>query len=207
MRGNNGGNSEYWSDFLLPLIIDRDYVMNTYSFYKNGDINKKLLNYKKEFNNFDVQHVRDLDRSQFPMLSSEIYQSFMYYISYVYNIQPNQESIKFQGNIYLLVDRYVYSASEAFAVFVKNVNLATLIGEKTSGDGIGHDPWIEMLPNSGFLFRFSMDLATTSDGTINEEHKTTPHYEIDLPKKHKLFKYDLCVQKVLELEGLESAIN
>ncbi|SCX87875.1 S41 family peptidase [Alkaliphilus peptidifermentans] len=207
IRGNSGGNNQYWSDFMLPLIIDKEYSFETYTFYREGEISSKLVDNWVGHEEIHLQKVEDLDKNKFSMLPPEVYDSFNNYYCYVYNVKPNEESIRFHGNIYLLIDRWVYSASEAFAVFAKGVDFATLIGERTGGDGIGHDPWIEMLPNSGYLVRFPVDLSTTSDGTVNEEHKTTPHYEVEFSKKHESFKYDQCIQKVLELEGIESVIN
>ena len=132
------------------------------------------------------------------MLPPEVHDSFGHYIFYRKTLQPAEESIKFQGNIYLIVDGGVYSSAEMFAVFAKDSNFATVIGQSTGGDGIGTDPWIEMLPNSGYLFRLTFMMGTTADGRVNEEHKTMPDY--DAPAR---VVPDQCISKVLELEGLE----
>ena len=50
IRGNEGGNSYYWSDFLIPLIVDKSYSQTTYSFIKEGELFNKVRNhygYKK----------------------------------------------------------------------------------------------------------------------------------------------------------------
>ena len=52
--------------------------------------------------------------------------------------------------IFLLVDESVYSASETFAMFCKENELATLIGETTGGDGCGYDPLLFNLRISSF---------------------------------------------------------
>lgn len=72
--------------------------------------------------------------------------------------------------------------------------------EKTAGDGLGSNPLLASLPNSGYVFRFSKDMGTLEDGTCNEEYKTTPHYEINRPYKEFEFEKDKAIQKVLELE-------
>lgn len=38
IRGNEGGSSYYWSDFLMPLIVEKTYSQKTYSFIKEGEI-------------------------------------------------------------------------------------------------------------------------------------------------------------------------
>lgn len=53
IRGNGGGNSYYWSDFLMPLIIGKSYSQKTYSFIKEGNFFKKIRShyeYKKYTN-------------------------------------------------------------------------------------------------------------------------------------------------------------
>jgi len=46
-------------------------------------------------------------------------------------------------------------------------------------------------------------MGTTSDGTATEEHKSIPDYEVNFPKRNTNLAYDLAIQRVLELEGLE----
>ena len=89
-------------------------------------------------------------------------------------VKPDINSIKFKGNIYLLVDDSVYSSSETLASFCKETGLAKLVGTKTGGDGIGIDPIQINLPNSGYVLRFPNNLGVTSSGSINELDKTSP---------------------------------
>ncbi len=58
------------------------------------------------------------------------------------------------------------------------------------------------LPNSGYVFKFSVDYGTSMDGYCNEEVKTQPHYEVGHPKQRADLSKDESIQKVLELEGL-----
>jgi C-terminal processing protease CtpA/Prc len=118
-------------------------------------------------------------------------------------VSPHEDTINYSGEIYLLVDKVSYSAADLLAVFAKDTDFANLVGETTGGGGISDEPWLEMLPNSGYLFRFPLMMGTTSDGTVIEEHKTIPDYGVNFPKRNKNLSYDLAIQKVLELEGLE----
>lgn len=72
----------------------------------------------------------------------------------------------------MLVDDGVFSSSESFAAFCKGSGWATLVGSYTGGDGIGIDPVMVTLPNSGMVVRFPAILGLNPDWTANEEFHT-----------------------------------
>lgn len=201
IRGNSGGDSYYWMSYLVPNLIDEVYTYTTYNFWKDGDVINNYLKKSKAKSYTGFGEVKDLDTSILVNLPVEIKEDFKYYSKNIMEIRPNEDSIKFKGNIYLLVDKNVYSSSEVFASFAKQTGFAILIGERTGGDGIGSDPLLDMLPNSGYVFRFSKDMGVTADGTCNEEFKTEPDYAIEYAGKSS-FEYDYCIKKVLELEKI-----
>lgn len=201
IRGNGGGNSSYWSEYLLPQIIDQPYSARQYLFYKDGEYNRKYFE-ANHIPQYKIPKVNNLETKKLTNLPDEILSDFTYYQTFQQVIRPTETSIQFKGNIYLLVDEVVYSSAEMLAMFVKESGLATLVGKKTGGDGIGSDPLLAMLPNSGYVFRFSKELGTTGDGTCNEEHKTIPDYIVENIKQTLEVENDECIQKVLEIEGL-----
>lgn len=201
IRGNGGGDSQYFTDFLYPLIVPKTMYVESYLFYKNGSYVEKAIEYSKKMGStYDL--VKDMDLRKLPTLPPEVKKDFTYATKSIINIEPAKEGIKFKGNIYLLVDRAVYSSAEMMAIFSKDSGFATLIGEKTGGDGLGSDPMLAALPNSGYVFRFSIDYGTSMDGSCNEEVKTLPHYVVDNPQIMADPLQDKCIQKVLELEEL-----
>ncbi|MDK0540853.1 S41 family peptidase [Clostridium perfringens] len=200
IRGNGGGDSYYWISYLVPKLIDKVYENTTYSFWKDGEVINNYLKKSKVKYSTGFGEMKDLDTTKLVNLPVEVKEDFKYYSKNTMEISPSEDSIKFKGNIYMLVDKGVYSSSEAFASFAKQTGFATLIGERTGGDGIGSDPLLHMLPNSGYIFRFSKDMGTTADGTSNEEFKTEPDYEIQYAGKTGNFENDYCIKKVLELE-------
>lgn len=202
IRGNGGGDSYYWISYLVPKLIDKVYENTTYSFWKDGEIINNYLKKSKVKYSTGFGEVKDLDTTKLVNLPVEVKEDFKYYSKNTMEIRPSEDSIKFKGNIYMLVDKLVYSSSEAFASFAKQTGFATLIGERTGGDGIGSDPLLHMLPNSGYVFRFSKDMGTTADGTSNEEFKTEPDYLIEYAGKTGNFENDYCIKKVLELENI-----
>ncbi|XZL28930.1 S41 family peptidase [Clostridium perfringens] len=202
IRCNGGGDSYYWISYLVPKLIDKVYENTTYSFWKDGEIINNYLKKSKVKYSTGFGEVKDLDTTKLVNLPVEVKEDFKYYSKNTMEISPSEGSIKFKGNIYMLVDKGVYSSSEAFASFAKQTGFATLIGERTGGDGIGSDPLLHMLPNSGYIFRFSKDMGTTADGTSNEEFKTEPDYLIEYAGKTGNFENDYCIKKVLELEEI-----
>lgn len=90
---------------------------------------------------------------------------------------PSQKPV-FSGRFWVLTDPYVYSASEQFAVFCKDSGFATLVGQRTGGDGVGTSPMICVLPNSGVVYQFSIMNGVNLDGGSNEELGTAPDIEV-----------------------------
>lgn len=56
-----------------------------------------------------------------------------------------------------------------------------------------------MLPNSGYIFRFTGEMGLTSDGTCNEEFKTEPDIKVYAGRGSTLMN-DQAIQKVIEFE-------
>lgn len=100
----------------------------------------------------------------------------------------------------------VYSSAESFSIFCKESGFATLIGERTGGDGGGMDPVLFNLENSGLIVRMASDMYLTGKGICNEEFKTIPDYEIKDVTRTERFEDDKCIQKVLELENINLSI-
>lgn len=200
IRGNGGGDSGYWYKYLLPKLIDKTYTATNYNFWKDGEIVNKFLKKSGTLSDKDFGEIENLNTKTLVNLPKDITTDFKYYSKIIREISPNENSVNFKGNVYLLVDRYVYSSSEALASFAKESGFATLIGERTGGDGLGSDPLLDVLPNSGYVFRFSKDMGVNSDGTCNEEFKTEPDYNIEIPNKMTNIEDDSCIKKVLELE-------
>ena len=92
----------------------------------------------------------------------------------------------------------ITSSSEEFAVFAKNTGFATLVGEKTGGDGIGSDPSVCSLPNGGYVFRFTKEMGLVSDGSCNFERKTEPDIEASAKINENILE-DQAIQAVLKI--------
>lgn len=203
IRGNGGGDSQYWEEFLLPLIVSVEVRNLEYTFIKAGPLFKKVRRYE----GYKRLNANTLRSFGFPEKTINYLKDFSFYTNHERVVNPNNESVKFGGKIYLLVDEKVFSSAEMLASFMKETNIATLIGTTTGGDGIGTDPFQISLPKSGFVMRFPKQMGVTGKGSINDLEKTKPDITvIDSSVKYSFgenqinINTDKCLEKVLELE-------
>lgn len=173
IRGNGGGHDLYWMKNVIEPLTNEDLSVENYLFLRDD-----YAKYFYEHREIIFSPVSELDKSALDSLPEEIKMDYKYY-----NLSPRTiksiDPVGFNGKIYLLVDKYVYSSAESFAAFCKDSGFATLVGSITGGDGIGLDPLLFYLPNSKKVIRFSGMLVLNGDGTINEEVHTIPDVEID----------------------------
>lgn len=196
IRGNGGGTNTYWAD-IVERLIDEPVEERYYMAFRGGEFEEKFFKeiYGAGFEK--LTPISALDKENFQDPPPELKEDFKYYDKFIDRFEP-KNPIGFKGKIYLLVDQHVFSASEQFASFAKSTGFATLVGEKTGGDGIGFEPAICSLPNSGYLFRFSQEMGLTSSGSCNFENKTEPDIVVQ-PEKKSNISEDKAIQAVLKL--------
>lgn len=199
IRGNGGGANTYWENNIISKLIQEPLSYKFYYIFRGGSFSEKFIQAKLGVDYDKMKPINSMDKNVFLNAPPELKNDFKYYYEFNKTITPNK-SINFKGKIYLLVDSKVFSSSEMFAVVAKSTKFATIVGEKTGGDGIGIGPIICKLPNSGYLFRFSQVMGLTSEGICNEESKTEP--DITIPAKdnsNNLLPND-TIQYILNLE-------
>lgn len=108
IRGNQGGNNDYWMEDLLPYIADTPYR------YKKG--------YKVRINKHHVAQEPELVVGQ--VYSGEDKEMK----------QPQLDNaLRFTGNVYLLISTGTYSSAIHFAITVQDYDFAKLVIEPTGG--------------------------------------------------------------------------
>lgn len=199
IRGNDGGDSAYWTSYLLPMLISKPVSSKMYFVYRGGSFSEKFLKgyFGNEFDNFIP--ISNIDKEGLKNMPPEIKSQFKYYDKSDFKIEP-RDSVNFKGKIYLLVDKFVYSAAETFATYAKHSGFATLVGETTAGDGIGISPFLCTLPNSGYVFQFSSTMGLAKDGSCDEETKTIPDIKVSAERGTTL-EEDEAVKKILSLDA------
>jgi|SRR5690554_543816 len=166
LQGNTGGTTSYWKKLIVSHIATDEYTTQAYLAFRNTPFVKR---YYAEHFITATDKIPDL-----PNIPPELQEWEVLIDEKEITIKPDSLSIDYQGDIYLLVDGYVYSASEAFTVFAKYSDFAQVAGVVTGGDGIGRDPVLFSLPNSGICVLFPVFMGLNPDGSSSEEKGTTP---------------------------------
>lgn len=174
IRGNSGGNMEYWQKFLLPKLLKSQKEVSNHLFFKDSQRAKIIL----ADETLNIEKVSNVDLSAIKLEHSEDLKKFDYYIRNTIVVSPDEsdKNNAYEGKIFLLVDKNVFSAAEGFASFMKNSKVATLVGQDTGGDGITLGVINDVMPNSGLVFTYTNTLGYSPDGNINAEDKT----EVDI---------------------------
>ena len=84
--------------------------------------------------------------------------------------------------IYLLVDSKVFSTAEAFTQLCKKTHFATVVGERTSGEGAGMTPiCININTKAPIILRFPIEAPINDNGEIDYEnaYSTIPDIQVE----------------------------
>lgn len=212
IRGNGGGSTSYWEELLVKPLLNKPVTYTTYSLYKLGANNKRMLDslypdentsaFSSSSHERHLKPIESLKALNLKNAKPEVFTEFDVYTEGILALEPSHSG-GFKGKIYLLVDSGVYSSSEAFANFSKNTDFATLVGSRTGGDGIGRDPGLFALPNSGLVVRYSCDYGIDTTGAANEEVQTEPDYYTKDTYVNGDLTLDTCILEVMKLEGIK----
>lgn len=201
LRQNGGGSTEYFKHLLIEPLLKKPLTITRYSLMRTGINNRAFIEAIDQANPGMVRPISELNLNQFPKAKPEVFTAFDCFISDTITYSPNKP-LGFKGTVYVLVSGQVYSASEAFASFCKDTGFATLIGQRTGGDGYGTDPALFCLPNSGLIGRYPLQYGMMSSGAANDEVKTEPDYVVNSIEVMTDLTQDMCIKKVIELEKL-----
>lgn len=194
IRENGGGSTDYFYDLIVTPNLRETVRFTNYSLVC-GELAAEYEGVERE-----LIPIKELDADAFPNLNQDDLAKMDYYMETMSQIRKLHKKPEFSGDIYVLVNNYNYSAAEAFANFCKMTGFATLVGEATGGDGIGIDPMIVVLPNSGICYRHSTSLGLNPDGGSNEEYGTVP--DVECESKDALMT---CLTLIDEKRQAESA--
>ncbi|NMS90681.1 peptidase S41 [Clostridioides difficile] len=199
IRGNSGGSDRYWQG-IVSKLIKNDVEINGYRIYRN---NNEIVRKYTSVRNIKLEPIENLPTNIKKNAPKEIMKDFSNFENTSYTIKAEND-LKFKGNMYLLVDKKIYSSSESFAMFCKETKFATLVGETTGGDGGCIDPVLFNLKNSGLIVRMASCMYLNKNGICDEEFKTIPDFKVKDCDRAKNFEYDNCIKKVLELENIKN---
>ena len=172
IQDNFGGSSNYWKKYIVGKLSDAQIIFQRNQIIKDGNLNKHFY---PDF--FEKGVIATKQNTSFQNTPDEIIDNSFYIYSHPDTIIPNNP-FSFNGEIYVLVNNNVVSASDDFTYFCKISRWATVAGIRTMGEGNCGEPTLFRLPNSGIVFKHPSAAGLNEDGSLNFETQTTPSIEI-----------------------------
>lgn len=215
IRGNGGGSDLTYSNFLkniikkplqLNLKVGRNFSPINQNYYK---INKDTILSNSSYS-FQIKDEPSLKEPE------------MFYIvmpEYTF-VSPDSITLPFNGKIYILQDRYIYSsASNLSTLAIKSEQLVS-IGENTNLlGGIQTSVMPLSLPHSKILLRIEPQIDFTNTKTKSDIFQNNVEYPVNYTidflyersttdenifGKNFLYSKDPIFKKVLELEKIRN---
>lgn len=167
ISNNSGGDTNYWIENIVAPFGE-DYALGMRMYYRDSPRNR--------------QFIDKLFDESFPLAKVEAPAAWAEELgldSVIVGELQIKGTPKIQSNAkrWVIVNGNVYSSAETFVCFCKSTGWATVIGTQTGGDGVGFDPALLLLPNSGLLVRFSIVAGESPGGGMNIEG-TAPDVEL-----------------------------
>ena len=190
LRGNLGGFWEYIFRMVVAPNISETAIADGFVFLIRDTYNMRFVSGAMNLHN-NLRGIRGTPGTD-TMTVAEILEGFylpelnvsdMYRLDYGFQIQTFVHPRRltwfdyrpaFDGKIWLLTDRHMYSAAELVARFVQETGFATLVGEVTGG-AFGGRFTRRTLPNSPLRIDFDLFYITDSRGRPLEAG-TIPHH-------------------------------
>lgn len=177
IRGNQGGEVTYWLNHIIRPLLGQETEIHSKTAVKKSFIsrmNLRLVYYRATATNHLLHpkshYVSSIKTISDPSLNPDIWK--------VYDITQKltpADSFDFQGEIIVLMDTNSMSAADSFAGAMKQLGLATLVGNSTGGWGNHYiSPALFALPNSGLCFRSDVELSYNIDNRPTSIYGTMP---------------------------------
>lgn len=177
LRRNGGGNSKI-VEYLYSFISNKPYRVYSQIHVKYSDDAIREL---KVFNPLLLFRVKILNQK-----------TFVYRINFR---KPGKNSLLFKGNVYVLVGPQTFSAATDFAAMVKDLKVATIVGEETGGLASCYGDVLSLvLPNSKLQLGVSFKYFVRCGG-FDDKRGVIPDI---IAHTSTVDGIDHCVQTVLE---------
>lgn len=164
------GIDDYMVENIIAPNIDKPLTTDTYLLFKDGENNRKFIQnlYKKE-------EIKDIDTlPSFENIVKEDIENLDSFVIDTFTVEPIDTNAIMNAKIWVLTNAYTYGVADKFANFCVQTKFATVVGETTSGGGLGIDTFAYQLPNSKLLIGYRGDYPLNQDGSCNLEVGTTP---------------------------------
>ena len=166
LRYNPGGDNSF-SDYMIAYFAARPFSHSSRFSIKTSQITKEFW---KNYESKEHQEIKE------KILSNE--DGTCFEIS-VPEINPHSDSLKFRGNVYVLINRYSYSNTASVAAIIQDYKFGKIIGEETaeivSSYGATHK---FTLPNTKWTVTYPKALGVRLNGDISPVG-VIPEYKIN----------------------------
>ena len=180
IRGNRGGTDESWNPTVLDYIATADKDQNSALVYKCRVANAAFQEYGSQ-----IPQLKDF--------ANEIAMEVVRAGGSLFSQTP--DSLKIKCPVVVLTNGYTGSAAEDFAINMKNLGLATLVGTHTIGV-ISHPRYFN-LPN-GYRYGLSTWAYFNPDGTSIIETGIMPDLEVEYTVNDLIDGKDSQLDKAVE---------
>lgn len=187
VTGNGGGSSAYWENVIVRPF-GGSYSGSFAVYYQDSLINR---HYYAERDLVPISQWAEVT----PAFAAELNAAFVEENHWDVDFGESTLTNGADAKRWVLTDGRGYSATESFAAFCKLTGWATLVGDPTGGDGLGGNPLLLRLENTGLLVYLSTAMAANPDGSLNALRGVAPDYSAMKEKKQPLA---LCLQLIEE---------
>ena len=170
IRNNGGGSDMTWYKLISYLVAEKFSFKSKLGLKNTAAVHKYLHNRRATNNCYSQLQIKP---EKIAFLNNEDF-----YISEGHaTLNPDADSIRFNGPVYILCER-IYSSAGSFMMSAEFSDQFTSIGPTNYIDlGRGMDPIAFALPNSRIIIRFGCDIDLTNCKNI----KDTAHIENEVP--------------------------
>jgi hypothetical protein len=212
IRGNGGGFDETYNNALKSIIKD--------TLRANLVLGINWSPYTRKYFEYNRDSIQKEPIFSFKVNIPTLKEPEMFYIKMASDlVVPDSIKYPFEGKIYILQDRYIYSASSNLSALARNSEQLISIGATPDLlGGMQRSPFVMMLPNSKVIFRVEPQIDFTDNKTLEDTFKNNVEFPVQYSidnlylrtttkenvfGKEFLLNYDPIFKKVLELENLE----
>lgn len=210
IRGNPGGSDNTYSNFLKKVVKD--------TLGQNVMVGRNFSPYNQKYFNINTDSVQNRTTHTFKINAATLKKPKMYYITYpnFRFVIPDSLNFSFEGKIYVLQDRFIYSSASNLSNLAKNNEQLISIGETPDLlGGLQTNPTVLQLPHSKIIFRIESQIDFTGCKTPKDIFQNNVEYPVsysikelysrittkeDIFGKQFLLNNDPMFQKAVELE-------
>jgi len=210
IRGNGGGFDAAYSTALKKIVKD--------TLRQNMVLGINWSPYTRKYYEYNRDSIQKIPIFTFKVDVPNLKEPEMFFIKMANDfVVPDSTKYPFSGKIYILQDRFIYSASSNLSSLAKNSEQLINIGETPDLlGGMQRSPFILMLPNSKVIFRVEPQIDFTDNKTAEDTFKNDVEYPVQYAIDHLylrtttkenvfgkefLYNHDPMFKKVLELEN------